>query len=606
MKRPRPTAFLAALLASALLAAVAATPASAEFGLKEFDVYFSEKDGSPAAQAGQHPFAMVTDITVNTRPDPILGEVPDDEVKDLEIHLPVGFAGNPGATPRCSTEDFVRTRQGEADTAKSSLCPDATAIGEVAAGVEKPGWYYHAPVYNLEPAPGTAAKFGFVVLGVPVTIDATVNPDRPHNITAKLNNINQTLRFYTSRFTLWGNPSDPAHDPVRGSCVAVFEQDQSPATPSRLNPETGSVGCPVTNPKTAFLTMPRSCSGPMDTAYRVESWQNPGVFLQGSSRSHDNSTPPLPLGMTGCEKLGFGPTISAAPTARSAESPSGLDFNLDVTDEGLTNPAGLAQSDIRKAVVTLPRGVTANPSLAEGLGTCTPADYAGEQIGTAGCPQSAKIGTVEVETPLLEGELLRGSVFIATPDDQATATPGAENPFDSLIALYMVIESPELGILVKVPGRVDPDERTGQLVTTFDDIPQFPFSHFRFHFRSGGRSPLVTPPTCGTYQIRAELTPSARPAETYTTTSEFRITSGVEGGPCPAGGVPPFRPGFEAGSINNNAGSYSPFYMRLSRRDGEQDITRFSATLPPGVTGKLAGIARCPAAAAAAAKAKSG
>ncbi|HEX3293623.1 MAG TPA: hypothetical protein VHR38_07775 [Solirubrobacterales bacterium] len=590
-----------ALLALVFGSTLAAGSAEADFGLKEFDVYFSAApDGTPAAEAGSHPYGMVTTLAVNSEPDPTYGEVPEDEVKDMEVQLPVGFAGNPGAAPRCATEDFISTLPGDPQTAQSSLCPDATAIGEVAAGVERQGRFFHAPVYNLVPSPGTAAKFGFVVLGVPVTIDATVNPDKPHNIIAKLTNISQTLRFYKAKMTLWGDPSDPVHDPYRGSCVAVYEQDESTETPSRGV-------CPVKIPETAFLTLPRSCNGPLTTNIRLRSWQNPGTWVSGPPAiSHDNLVPPLPLPMTGCDKLGFAPTISSAPTTRSAESPSGLDFNLDVNDKGLTTPTSVAQSDIQKAVVTLPKGVTVNPSVAEGLAACAPGAYASEAINVRGCPEASKIGNVEVETPLLAGELLRGSLFVATPDDPSTPQPGAENPFDSLIALYMVIKDPELGIMVKLAGKVEPDPITGQLVTTFDDIPQFPFSHFRFHFRSGGRSPLVTPPTCGNYQVVAQFTPRARPSEPLTTSAPFTISSGVGGGACPAGGVPPFRPGFEAGSINNNAGSYSPFYMRLTRADGEQDMTRFSAVLPPGVTGKLAGIARCPEAAIEAAKAKTG
>ena len=41
--------------------------------------------------------------------------------------------------------------------------------------------------------------------------------------------------------------------------------------------------------------------------------------------------------------------------------------------------------------------------------------------------------------------------------------------------------------------------------------------------------------------------------------------------------------------------------MRIQRNDGEQDMTRFSAVLPPGVLGKLAGVAKCPDSAIAAA-----
>ena len=46
--------------------------------------------------------------------------------------------------------------------------------------------------------------------------------------------------------------------------------------------------------------------------------------------------------------------------------------------------------------------------------------------------------------------------------------------------------------------------------------------------------------------------------------------------------------------------------MRLTRRDGDQDLTRFSATLPPGVVAKLAGVSECSDAAIAAAKTKTG
>jgi hypothetical protein len=46
--------------------------------------------------------------------------------------------------------------------------------------------------------------------------------------------------------------------------------------------------------------------------------------------------------------------------------------------------------------------------------------------------------------------------------------------------------------------------------------------------------------------------------------------------------------------------------MRLTRRDGDQDLTRFDATLPPGVVAKLAGVTRCPDAQIALAKQKTG
>lgn len=135
-------------------------------------------------------------------------------------------------------------------------------------------------------------------------------------------------------------------------------------------------------------------------------------------------------------------------------------------------------------------------------------------------------------------------------------------------------------------------------------MPQVLFSDFRLHFREGGRSPLVTPPACGAYETKAVFASWAD--QTYESNSSFRITRGPGGGPCPAAGAPPFEPGFAAGTTNNAAGRYSPFVMRLTRRDGDQDLVRFDAKLPPGVSGKLAGVERCPDAAIAAAKAKTG
>ena len=192
-------------------------------------------------------------------------------------------------------------------------------------------------------------------------------------------------------------------------------------------------------------------------------------------------------------------------------------------------------------------------------------------------------------------ETLKGSLYLAKP---------YANPEHTLIALYMAIASARYGVIFKVPLKVEPDPRTGQLITTAEGLPQWPFSHFRLHFREGARSPLVTPPSCGTHTVQAMLYPSSGGAPVESTSS-FEIIAGPNGAPCPSGGQP-FNPGFEAGSINNAAGRYSPFDMRLTRQDGDQDLTRFSAELPPGMIGRLAGTAQCPAAAIAQARSRSG
>ncbi len=564
----------------ALVAIVIPACAQADFGLHGLDLTFTGADGSTESQAGSHPFASTTTFSLNTTT--VEGKTfPDGELKDGNVILPAGIVGDPTAVPRCSETSFLKFRIINGED-KGSSCPDASAVGIIKLGYGFTGPLVETtPVYSLVPAPGVAAKLGFFVTGeFPVTVDISLNPDPPYNLVAKATSITQGAFLYGSELTVWGDPASPAHDAQRGDCAI----------------EGGT--CPVNIPEVSFLRLPTSCTGPLSTTFQADSWQHPGAWFEESILTHDGSDPPSPLGMTGCAKLGFSPTIAAQPTSQAAQSPTGLDFSLNVADEGLTSPNGLAQSDIKKTVVTLPEGMTANPSLAEGLNVCSEEDLAHETVNSLpgeGCPNESKIGTVEVESPLIE-EPLKGSLFIAKP---------YQNSFNSLLAIYFVIKNPTLGIIIKQPAKVVPDPQTGQLVTTVENIPQLPFSHFTLHFREGSRSPLVTPPLCGSYDAKAVLTPWSG-GEPITTTSAFQIISGTNAGPCPAGGTPPFAPQALAGTLNNNAGNYSQFDLRITRKDGEQELTRFSTIMPPGLTGNLNGIPFCPDSAIETARHKTG
>jgi len=599
-----------------LVSAVGASSASAAFGLEKFDAIFSQQDATPGTivddtmetQAGSHPFAVTGSLALNYSGESFEWS-PDEQVKNLFLEQIAGFTGDTTAVPRCSTADFLAKNK-IAFGGNNSLpdCPNDTAVGVNAANIFLPAPYFYAnsPVYNLEPPPGVAVRLGFNVLLVPVIVDIGLKTSGEYNVTASVQGTPQEIRFFGATLQLWGVPADPAHDRLRGECVGT---DFEAASFEELNFLSGSTkSCPSSAPEKPFLTLPRACRGPLTTSYRINSWPNPAKFVTGSVLTHDSATPPNPQGFTGCGKLGFAPTIESQTTTDSAETGTGLDFNLDFNQEGLLSPKGLAQSDAKKAVVTLPEGVTINPSIGEGLGVCTPADIDRETLSSApgeGCPNASKIGTLHVDTPLV-GEAIDGSVFLAQQDDPTTTEPGAENPFDSLIALYLVLRNPNLGALVKLPMKVEPDPTTGRLVATLDNAPQIPFTHFNFHFREGVRAALITPSACGNYTTEAEFYPWADPNNPTTVTSSFEITKGVGGGPCPPGGLPPFHPHFEAGSINNNAGSFSPFNMRLIREDGEQDMTKFSAVLPPGELGSLAGVDKCPDSAIAVAKSKTG
>ena len=566
--------------AGLLVATASADVGPPEFGLSGVDGQFVNQDGSPTAQAGSHPYALQVTSKVNYEGEPFVSIRPYGEIKDILVEQIPGIVGDARPVPTCPNSIFGRVLATGID------CPKESMVGLANVTLSFFGSFPYEEqdkVYLLEAAPGEVAKLGFNVFGAfAIVIDVSLNTKPPYNPLVSVRNIPQTAVVIGNDLELWGVPASPAHDAQRGG--------------------------PVSIPVKPFLTLPRACEGPLTTSYETDSWQNPGVFVGGSFLTHDDAEPPNPQGFTGCGKLPFKPELRSKLTSESGETGSGLDLSVDMSQEGLLSPDGLAQSDVKKAVVTLPEGVTINPSVAEGLGVCTPTDYERETLHSVpgeGCPNASRLGSVRVESPLVD-EAIDGSVFLAQQDDPATVEPGAENPFDSLIALYMVMRNTNLGGLVKVPIKVEPDPQTGQLVATMDDIPQVPFNRFSFHFREGQRAPLITPAACGTYTTEAVFTPRADPSSPRTVLATTEITEGAHGGPCPPAGTPPFEPRFEAGSINNNAGSFSPFNMRLLREDGDQDMTKFSAILPPGVVGSLRGMEKCSDAEIAAARAKTG
>jgi hypothetical protein len=571
----------------ALVAAAALAPgAQADFGLKGLAVTFEKEGGAPATKAGTHPFQMTTNFALNTEVVPdgtvdpdtnavVDGEVPEGALKDITVAQMQGLVGSQAAIPRCTQEDFTTRFEGYAS------CPDETAVGFAAVKAEFKVFpvgeeaFLHLPIYNLEPTPGVAARFGFVVANVPITFDVTVSEDAPFNLLAQIRDTSQALLVYGSEVTLWGNPADDAHDSLRGECVG------SPVEPTAEPISNGS--CPVDpEAEEPLLTLPRSCKGPLQTFFAATSWQ--GEEDQGIAST---------AGMAECDSLTFSPVADAAPTSEETTSPSGLGFAVEVDDPGLTDPEGRAAADIAAVQVTLPEGMTANPSAAVGQGVCSEAQLAAASPTDPGCPGDSKLGAAKITTPLLD-ESLEGSLYLAEP---------YENPFGSLLAAYLVIRSERFGIAITQAGKIDPNPVTGQLTTSFTEIPELPFSDLEVSFREGPRAPLVTPPRCGAYEVKSVFTPSSGGAP-ETSTSAFEVASGPGGSPCPTSD--PFSPGFLAGSTQNQAGAFSPFYMRLTRTDPEQQIARLDAVLPPGVVGKIAGLGRCPDAALAAAEAKSG
>jgi hypothetical protein len=569
---------------------VKVSPEKTPFGIEQFSVQSEEEGGSSTLnEAGSHPFQLTTTIQLNSGPLipgitrlTTRGEQPA-LPRNFRFSLPAGLVGNATAVPRCSIADFFGIFE------NINSCPDDSAIGVVGVTVIERANLglvrIAVPVFNLVPAQGEPARFGFVAAGVPVFIDTEVDPDNDYRVVAKVNNTTQLAEFLSSTVVLWGAPGDPRHDTSRGWNCAYNLQEFGPCVRPPNLAENG------------FLRQPVSCVTPLDFGAEVEPWNVPLGSLVARAE-FDGGT------VSACNQVPFTPSILASPTSRNAVGSSGLDFQLDMPNAGLLDKDDTAEGQAKKVEVTLPEGMTVNPSQAHGLDTCSLGQYAQETANSTpgqGCPEAAKIGTVQISTPLLDEEA-KGSLYVAEPYD---------NPFGSLLALYLVAKVPERGILVKQAGRIELDPSTGQIVTTFDNLPQIPFDTLKLRFFEGDRAPLVMPSRCGTYQAVARFTPwhasnpnNPLPIEIVERASSFMVDRGPSGGPCPSG-TPPFNPELTT-STSSSAGSYSPFNIRLTRQDGEGELSRFLVKLPHGVIGKLAGIPFCPEAAIAAARVRTG
>jgi hypothetical protein len=550
------------------------------FGIESFSFRSLDAGGEPETQAGAHPYELIVRIATPTTEvetsEPAGGKIsPTGTIKNLLNELPPGLVGNPTAVPPCTMRE-----------AEEQKCSGDAQIGLIevryAERTEEEAAGAASPLYNTIPPQGKAARFaGFINASTDAFVDSGVRTGEDYGITSGGFNISGRTNVYGITVRLWGVPADTSHDAGRFCPI--------PAGVER--------GCASTADKLPFLRNPTSCTGPLAVRARLDSYQSPGEY--------DEAHATLPA-ITGCAQLHFEPSIEVRPTSEVADSPTGLHVDLRVPQN--ENPDEPATADLREAVVKLPPGLTLNPSSANGLEACTPEQFGlTTPIGVAPihttaapatCPDAAKIGTVEIDTPLLDHPL-SGGVYVAQPD---------QNPFGSLLAIYVAVADPESGVVIKLAGRVEIGPG-GQLTTTFADNPQLPFDSFKLDFFGGDLAALKTPEVCGSYETTATLTPWSAPESgpPANIVESHSVSQAANGGSCPTSeGSEPNSPTFEAGSESPLAGAFSPFVVRLSRADGSQRFSSLTVTPPPGLLGRLAGIPYCPDSALATAAARSG
>jgi hypothetical protein len=557
MTRRQTTSGLAALLLTLAAVLIGASGASANLQLSRADVSLTNANGDAQLQAGAHPdFNLDVALPqVSLTSDGYSFDGPPEKLRDLDVDLPVGFTGNPAAFQTCSLAELQNGATGGSD------CPVAAQVGfaEIVLAQRPSPQHAYVGVYNLATDPGAPAQFGFNYLSSLAIITARVRPD-DYGISSGSFKITQAAAIQSIHLELWGVPADPTHDTKRQG-AHLGSVDGSP------------VPSPV--PPAAFLSNPTSCPGaPLAFRLRADSWANPGQY---DTRTITTDSGGLPFTISGCSSVAFAPTASVQPLSHTADAPTGLDVNVSVPQGD--DPYGLVTSHVKDVAVTLPAGMSVSPSSAAGLGACSPAQIGLGSNDVPTCPQSSKIGTVEIKTPLLT-EPLDGDVILAKQND---------NPFHSLLALYLAVRGP--GFYLKLPGRVDLDPVTGQLVSTFSSTPQLPFSNLRVEFQGGSQAPLATPAACGTYTTHVVLTPWSGGAPVALNTP-MTIDQGCD--------APAFRPSFAAGTDNPLAGQDSSFSLTLTRSDRMPALSQINASLPAGLLAHIGSVPQCPAAQAAA------
>lgn len=524
--------------ATAVLVLASASMASANLEVTRVGTSLSTPDGTMSRQAGAHPDFNVHMDFASTDQGGVL--VPNEAVRDVDVALPPGLTGNPTVASTCSQAQLYNLNQG------LDACPANSQVGVVRVHSAFYGDIV-AGLQNLDHGPDAPALFGFNIQGSLGIIRARVRPG-DYGISSASLNISQAQGFTSISVTLWGVPADPVHDAERGLPLRAPLQSTEEPLP--------------------FMTNPTSCSDtPSAFTVSADSWENTGAFSTNTFTADDNG---IPFTFDGCDQLPFAPAITVQPLSHTADSPTGLDIDLDVPQND--SPSGLATAQVRSTVVKLPEGMSVSPSSAAGLGACAPSDIALGSSAAPTCPSSSKLGTVRIDTPLLDVPLT-GDVILAKQND---------NPFHSLLALYLVAQGP--GVVIKLPGRVDPDPVTGQLTASFDNTPQLPFSHLSVNFRGGSRASLATPAACGTYSTSVDVASWASSAPVHLTTP-MTIDSGCS--------PPEFHPSFSAGSTRPFAGQDSPFTFSLTRSDGTPLLSRINTTLPAGLLANIGSAVQC-------------
>ena len=216
---------------------LAVSGAPTPFGIEEdgYTLTPEEEDGQPDTQAGSHPFQLTTTLELNQTleflppPKGVLFPAAPALVRNLHFNLPPGLLGDVDASAQCPELQF-----GTIEPSGANQCQNNTAIGVARVTFNEPRTFTFTtsavPVFNLVPAPGEPARFGFVAFKQPVTLDTRVRTgddantpgEGDYGVEVSVSDTTELAEILGSEVTLWGVPG--ARKPRAVPRVAVHRR----------------------------------------------------------------------------------------------------------------------------------------------------------------------------------------------------------------------------------------------------------------------------------------------------------------------------------------------------------------------------------------------
>jgi hypothetical protein len=560
-----------ALLGAVTIALVFTAAAQAGFGIAKWEAgtcitdtpecEYTSPESQFYTQAAGHPPIGLTGFEVNTE-SAGLGKKPIGNVDNVRVDIPPGLSVNPQAT--CSEgqteKECEGTGQCTLEQFQATACPSKSLVGtdEVFAYVgvinlER----VSLPMYDLVPPPGVPAEFGFdLELGSVKTKVLIVGGLSWYKEPVTSEDAGVPTGNYHEYFTI-------KHAPYEGLELVK----------TRLK-FTGTAG------NGTFITLPSTCNTQISYLH-ISPYGDENNYQFAETLS---GYPPKAISVKGCGQVPFAPqsSLAAGKSEEGPDRPDGVSTDVHVPQS--ESSSTLNSSDVQNGSVTLPEGLTMNPSAAHALKACTPQQIKIASNEAVECPAESEIGTVQIETSMLPPGALQGKVYLAAP----SGTPITGPPY----AIYVAAQSARYGVGVRLQGSVTPNPQTGQLTATFENTPPLPFEDFVLHLKGGEHAPLANPLVCEP-QPSSIFTPytaafTGAPATSVPLLSPF---SPGKGSVCASGA--PFSLSQSTVDSSSIAGAHTSYTLDLTRPEGQQYLSKVSTTLPPGLVGPIPSVTLC-------------